>query len=90
MCFIFLFRLCFLLGVSHCLSRGDQADEIYFVFEGSVLIFLDLSDIVDMRHLVKSDGAFNVPIIVFSAGSIFGDADLMVGNNNYRSVTATS
>jgi len=71
-------------------SHGDLAEEIYFIFTGSILIYTDLSDIIDMRNLVKSDGAFNVPITVYSSGSIFGDSDAMMGINNYRTVTATS
>jgi CRP-like cAMP-binding protein len=71
-------------------SFYDQADEIFFVFEGSALIYTDLSDIVDMRDLIKPDGAFNVPITVYQKGSLFGDADISGDGikNRYRKLSA--
>ena len=29
-------------------NKGDQAEELYFLFNGSVLLFTDLSDLVHM------------------------------------------
>lgn len=46
-------------------AHGDQADEIFFVFEGSALIYADLSEMVDMSDFIKPDGAFNMPITVY-------------------------
>lgn len=36
-------------------SQGDQAEEIFFLFQGNCLIFVDLSEIVDMKDLLKVD-----------------------------------
>jgi CRP-like cAMP-binding protein len=31
-------------------EKGDQAEELYFIFDGSILLYTDLSDIVDMKQ----------------------------------------
>ena len=31
-------------------NQGDNAEEMYFIFDGTVLLYTDLSDIVTMNH----------------------------------------
>lgn len=55
------------------------------------MIFVDLSDIVDMKHLVKEDSCFNMPIAITSNGSYFGDNDILTKdevNSNYRTISS--
>jgi CRP-like cAMP-binding protein len=59
-------------------SQGDQAEEIFFIFHGSVLLYIDLSEIVDMRSIVKEDSCFNVPLAIYSNSSYFGDNDVLL------------
>ena len=68
-------------------SQGDQAEEIFFIFHGSVLLYVDLSEIVDMQTLVKGDKCFNVPLAIYSNSSYFGDNDVLLQRNGYRSIT---
>jgi len=69
-------------------SQGDQAEEIFFIFHGRVLILFDLTDIVNMKTLVKDNECFNVPICIYSDGSYFGDNDVILQRNGYRQMTA--
>lgn len=68
-------------------SQGDQAEEMFFIFHGSVLLYVDLSEIVDMRTFVKDDSCFNLPIAVYSNGSYFGDNDVILQKNSYRTIS---
>uniref|UniRef100_A0A7S3CPI6 Cyclic nucleotide-binding domain-containing protein n=1 Tax=Strombidium rassoulzadegani TaxID=1082188 RepID=A0A7S3CPI6_9SPIT len=68
-------------------SQGDQAEEVFFIFHGSVLLYVDLSEIVDMSIYVKEDSSFNVPLAIYSNGSYFGDNDVMLQRNGYRSMS---
>jgi len=68
-------------------SQGDQAEEIFFIFHGSVLLYVDLSEIVDMRNLIKDDSCFNIPIAIYSNGSYFGDNDVLLQKNGYRTIS---
>jgi CRP-like cAMP-binding protein len=36
-------------------SDGDQAEELFFVLKGNVLLYTDLADLVDMSLFVSSD-----------------------------------
>jgi len=67
-------------------SQGDQAEEIYFIFHGNVLLYVDLTDFLDMRILVKEDSCFNVPLAIYSSGSYLGDNDVLLYKNGYRSI----
>lgn len=67
-------------------SQGDQAEEIFFIFHGNVLLYVDLMEYVDMRHLVKEDSCFNVPLAIYSSGSYLGDNDVLLHRNGYRSI----
>jgi len=37
--------------------------------------------------MVKEDSAFNVPLAIYSNGSYFGDNDVLLQRNGYRSIT---
>ena len=52
-----------------------------------MLLYIDLSEIVDMRSFVKDDGCFNVPLAIYSNGSYFGDNDVLLHRNGYRTIT---
>jgi CRP-like cAMP-binding protein len=69
-------------------SQGDQAEELFFVFQGSALLYIDIMDVIDMRSFVKHESCFNVPIAAYSSGSYFGDNDVLLQRNGYRSHTA--
>lgn len=60
-------------------SEGDIADEIIFVLRGSVTLFVDISDLVELPEGTIDDQnqAFNVPIVVYNKGSYFGDEDVL-------------
>jgi CRP-like cAMP-binding protein len=60
---------------------------VFFIFKGSVILYVDLSEIVDMSIYIKEDQSFNVPLAVFSNGSYFGDNDVMLQRNGYRSMS---
>jgi hypothetical protein len=60
---------------------------MFFIFHGSVLLYVDLSEIVDMRSFIKDDSCFNLPIAVYSNGSYFGDNDVLVQKNAYRTIS---
>ena len=51
---------------------------MFFMFHGSVMLFVDLSEIVDMRTFVKDDSCFNLPVAVYANGSYFGDNDILL------------
>jgi hypothetical protein len=52
-----------------------------------VLLYIDLSEIVNMSNYVKNDQSFNVPFAIYSNGSYFGDNDVMLQRNGYRSMS---
>lgn len=52
-----------------------------------MLLYVDLSEIVDMQTLVKGDKCFNVPLAIYSNSSYFGDNDVLLQRNGYRSIT---
>jgi len=52
-----------------------------------VLLYVDLSDILDMKYWVRDDQSFNVPLAVYSNGSYFGDNDVLLQKNGYRSIS---
>lgn len=69
-------------------SQSDQAEELFFVFHGTVLLLIDIMDVVDMTKFVKIDNTFNIPVCIYSSGSYFGDNDVLLQRNGYRSHTA--
>jgi CRP-like cAMP-binding protein len=68
-------------------SQGDQAEEIFFLFHGEVLFYKDVSDIIDMREVVRMEAAFNIPFASYSTGSYFGDNDAILNKNGQRAYT---
>ena len=60
------------------------------MYNGSVLFYVDLSELVDMTPLVKADSCFNIPMLAYSGGSYFGDNDVLLQNNGYRTITGIS
>ena len=50
-------------------------------------MYVDLTDIVDMRTFIKEDSCFNIPISVYSNGSYFGDNDVLNQKNGHRHFT---
>lgn len=69
-------------------SQGDQANEIFFIFQGGILLYIDITDFVDLKGHIKPDEGFNLPLAMFNSGSYFGDSDVMHKKNGYRSQTA--
>ena len=61
-------------------SEGDVSDEIIFVLRGSVTLFVDISDLVELPEGTIDDQnqAFNVPFSVYNKGSYFGDEDVLL------------
>ena len=40
-----------------------------------------------MKSIVKEDSCFNVPLAIYSNSSYFGDNDVLLQKNGYRSIT---
>ena len=68
-------------------SQGDQAEEIFFMYHGSVLHYIDITDFVEMKALDKGK-CFNIPFSIYTNGSYFGDNDVLLQKNGYRTTTA--
>jgi len=58
-------------------SQGDQAEELFFMLKGNVLLYVDISELVDMSNYIQPDQCFNVALAVYSDGSYFGDSDII-------------
>ena len=71
-------------------NQGDQAEEIFFMLHGSVLLYVDVLDFMNMEPFIKSEDvkAFNVPLAAYADGSYFGDSDCLLQKNGFRSNTA--
>ena len=47
-------------------SQGDLAGELFFIFLGSIQLYIDLSELVDMtkkNKIINEDACFNIPLI---------------------------
>lgn len=51
-------------------------------------LYIDLSEILDMKEILFNDDCFNVPLSVFSSSSYFGDNDVLLQKISYRQTTA--
>ena len=71
-------------------SQDDAAEHMYFIEEGQVSLFVDLSEIVDMSLFLSQYECFNMPITGYSNGSQFGETDLLLSNEQIRAHTAIS
>lgn len=69
-------------------SQGDKAEEIFFVLNGTVLLMMDLTEIVDMSLFISEEQSFNIPLAIYTASSYFGDNDVLLSRNANRSSTA--
>ena len=61
-------------------SEGDTADEITFIISGSVTLYQDISDLIELPEKlidIEKD-AFNVPFTLYRTGSYFGDEDVLL------------
>ena len=58
-------------------SQNDQSTHIYFVFNGSILLYIDVSIIINMTYFVDQESSFNIPVMIYSNGSYFGDNDVL-------------
>ena len=63
-------------------SESDVADEITFVIKGSVSLYQDISDKIQLPTdlIDKEKHAFNAPFSLYREGSYFGDEDILVGD----------
>ena len=68
-------------------SQGDRAEEVYFIFHGAVLLYIDLSEVLNMKMYVKSEETFNMPLCMYQYGAYFGDSDVLNNVTGYRSHT---
>lgn len=68
-------------------SQGDQAEEIFFLFHGEVVFYLDISEVINMREVVRMEDAFNIPFASYQTGSYFGDNDSIIQKNGQRAYT---
>lgn len=69
-------------------SQGDQAEELFFVDIGSILLYVDVLDFLNMEPFHTTDQVFNIPMAIYSDGSYFGDNDMLLNKNGYRTSTA--
>lgn len=65
-------------------SQGDSCDELFFLYKGKVVLYLDISDHVNMAHLISPENAFNVNMVIYGNGTYFGDNDVLLYKNGYR------
>ena len=68
--------------------ENDQSQQLFFVFNGSVLLYIDISNIINMVQFVDQENCFNIPVMIYSSGSYFGDNDVLLEKNGQRSHTA--
>lgn len=66
-----------LYGNDILFSQGDQAEEIFFNLKGEVVLYVDISEFVDLSIFISIEKCFNLPISVYSTGSYFGDNDVL-------------
>ena len=69
-------------------NQGDQAEEIFFVYDGSILLYVDVLDFLNMEPFVTAEQCFNIPMAIYSNGSYFGDNDTLLHRNGFRTCTA--
>jgi hypothetical protein len=43
-----------------------------------------------MRNLIRDDSCFNIPIAIYTNGSYFGDNDVLLQKNGYRTISGIS
>lgn len=60
-------------------SEGQVAQELYFVTNGSFSLYMDLSAVIpDLPSIIDPESeAFNVPYIIYTMESFFGDHDFL-------------
>lgn len=71
-------------------SQGDLAGELFFIFLGSIQLYIDLSELVDMtkkNRIINEDACFNIPLISTRESSYLGDNDVLLKKNGYRTMT---
>jgi hypothetical protein len=61
---------------------------LFFLFKGKIVLYIDLSDHVEMSHILSPEHSFNVPLSIYGAGTYFGDNDVLLHKNGYREHTA--
>ena len=69
-------------------NQGDQAEEIFFILRGNVLLYIDVVDFLNMEPFIKQNSVFNMPLAIFNNGSYFGDNDCFLQTNGFRTTTA--
>lgn len=69
-------------------NQGDQAEEVFFVFSGQIMLYVDIVDFLNMEPFIKSDQSFNLPLSVYVNGSYFGDNEVFLQTNGFRNTTA--
>lgn len=49
---------------------------------------MDILEFMNMEPFYQPDQVFNIPLAIYSDGSYFGDNDVLLTKNGYRSSTA--
>ncbi len=57
-------------------SEGDGADFLFFMKEGEIILYCDISDEIQIP-VIETGQSFNVPICVYRMGSYFGDQECL-------------
>lgn len=59
-------------------SEGDGAEDIYFLLEGKIILYFDISELIELPDgTIEPHQGFNVPIIMYQDGSHFGDQECL-------------
>lgn len=48
------------------------------MYEGSVLLYVDCLDFMNMEPFYNSDQVFNIPMAIYNNASYFGDNDILL------------
>lgn len=69
-------------------NQDDLAEELYFIFRGTVVCLIDISDFVDMSLFISGEQCFNISFISFDSGTYLGDNDALLNRQGQRSHTS--
>ena len=71
-------------------SQSDIAEYMYFLYEGEVQLFSDISQEIDMSGLLdyQDKCVFNIQFTHYTSGGYFGDEDSLIQTYGHRNHTA--
>lgn len=58
-------------------SQDDSANLFYFLLEGEVQVYMDVSHKLNLKDILPELDNFNLPLANYKSGSYFGDNDFL-------------